>query len=112
MKTWMLTQFHSHPTETTWAWPVAASYADGHVAPRHPDNALGGAWGLVQGECGPHHIAAAEQDPRVQPYRTVWDTITPETVRAYASQGAQAGMMLCQLLSLLAKTEPAFAMCG
>jgi hypothetical protein len=104
---WMLTQFHTHP-DTGWVWPVAASYANGHVAPRHPDTADG--WALVLCESHGHHIEAAKQDPRVQAYRTVWDVITPGTVTAYAAQGATAGMMLCQLLSMLANNyEPGFA---
>ena len=108
MKVWMLTQFHEHPERRDLhpSWPVAASYANGHVAPCHPDGADG--WALVQVECGVHHIEAAGQDPRVKAYRTVWDVITPETVTAYAAQGAKPGMMLCQLLSLLAAWEPAF----
>jgi hypothetical protein len=108
MKTWMLTQFHPHGErpDIHAGWPVAASYANGHIAPRHPKTADG--WALVACNSGVHHIDAAGQDPRVQPYRTVWDTITPETVTAYAAQGAKPGMMLCQLLSLLAAWEPGF----
>ncbi|MGA8877938.1 MAG: hypothetical protein WB555_20530 [Candidatus Korobacteraceae bacterium] len=105
---WMLTQFHPHGTdpETHPVWPVAASYADGHIAPRHPETADG--WALVLCTSGTHHIEAAMLDPRVQPYRTVWDPITPETVTTYAAQGAKAGMMLCQLLAVLAQWEPGF----
>jgi hypothetical protein len=109
MKIWMLTQFtpHGEHPDVHAAWPVAASYSDGHRAPRHPDDPING-WGLVLCEVGTHHIEAANQDPRVHAYRTVWDTITPETVAAYAAQGAKPGMMLCQLLSLLAAWEPGF----
>jgi hypothetical protein len=108
MSVWMLTQFHPHSErpDVHPKWPVAASYANGHVAPLHPDEDNG--WALVLCEAGAHHIEAAAQDPRVKPYRTVWDTITPETVTAYEAQGAKPGMMLCQLLSLLAAWEPGF----
>ncbi|HZR58470.1 MAG TPA: hypothetical protein VFA74_16475 [Terriglobales bacterium] len=104
MKVWMLTQFHVHPQfpDAHPKWPVAASYGNGHVAPRHPDTEDG--WALVLCEAGVHHIEAAALDPRVEPYRTLWDEITPQTVTAYADKGAKAGMMLCQLLSLLANT--------
>lgn len=78
MTTWMLSQFYTEPLHGN-EWPVAASYSNGQ------------------------QIEAAEQDPRVQPYRTPWDTITPETVSAYASAGAVPGMMLGQLLTLLAR---------
>jgi hypothetical protein len=108
MKVWMLTQFlpHAERPDVHPKWPVAASYASGHVAPRHPDTADG--WALVLCDVDPHHIEAAAQDPRVQPYRTPWDELTPETIKAYASEGAKAGMMLCQLLSRLAAVEPGF----
>ena len=36
------------------------------------------------------------------------NVITPETLAAYQSQGANEDMMLCQLVSLLAKWEPGF----
>lgn len=84
MKIWMLTQFlpHGESPDIHKAWPVAASYASGHVAPRHPDNPVNG-WALVLCEAGPDHIEAAREDPRIKGvYRTVWDTITPETVAA------------------------------
>jgi len=112
MKVWMLTQFHPHAQhpELHPLWPVAASYADGHIAPRHPETADG--WALVACNSGAHHIEAANQDPRVQAYRTVWDTITPKTVETYEPQGAKPGMMLCQLLSLLAAWEPGFGAIG
>jgi hypothetical protein len=103
---WMLTQFYIDSTRDGFEWPVAAAYANGHTAPRHPDTSDG--WALVFCNSDSHQIEAAAQDPRVQPYRTVWDTITPETVAAYAAQGAVTGMMLCQLLSLLAQWEAGF----
>jgi hypothetical protein len=109
MKIWMLTQFapHGEHPDIHEAWPVAASYASGHVAPRHPDTADG--WALVLCLADPHHIEAAREDPRIKGvYRTVWDTITPETVADYEAQGAKPGMMLCQLLSVLAEWEPGF----
>jgi hypothetical protein len=105
-KHWALTQFHVHAEfpDIHPKWPVAASYANGHVAPRHPD--MDDGWALVL--CNDLHHEAAEQDPRIQPYYTVWDTITPETVAAYKAEGAKPGMMLCQLLSLLARIYPGF----
>ena len=105
---WALTQFHPHGErpDVHPMWPVAASYSNGHVAPRHPETADG--WALVR--CSHLHFEAAKQDPRVEPYRTVWDVITPKTVETYAAQGAKPGMMLCQLLSLLANNyEMGFA---
>jgi len=70
-------------------------------------NAAEDGWALVLIDDLGHE--GAEQDPRVQPYRTMFDTITPETVQTYAAQGAKDGMMLCQLLSLLAKWGIGFA---
>jgi hypothetical protein len=74
MKIWMLTQFapHGEHPDIHEAWPVAASYASGHVAPRHPDTADG--WALVLCLADPHHIEAAREDPRIKGvYRTVWE---------------------------------------
>jgi hypothetical protein len=105
MQVWMLSQLYIEPINN-WGLPVAASYANGHTAPRHPDTPDG--WALVRCNSTMTQIEAAELDPRVQPYRTVWDVISPDTVTAYQEQGAAAGMMLCQLLSLLAKWEPGF----
>jgi hypothetical protein len=105
MRVWMLSQHYQCPVNGTR--PVCDAYSNGHLCPRYADDVVNG-WSLVQGDCSPQQIDASLQDPRVQAYRTVWDTITPETVTAYAAQGATAGMMLCQLLSLLAKWEPGF----
>src|SRR5579872_2485351 len=75
---------------------VAESYGNGCIAPRWPDGLdnptvdetgqVKDVWGLVK----VHHLncEAAETDPRVQPYHTVYDPITPETVAAYQGQGA------------------------
>jgi hypothetical protein len=99
---WMLSQFYIEPLNNL-EWPVAASYSNGHVCPCHPATADG--WALVECNSGPTQIEAASQDSRVQPYKTLWDTITPETVTAYADKGAKAGMMLGQLLQVLAQTD-------
>jgi hypothetical protein len=98
--TWMLSQFYTEPVNG-WEWPVAASYSNGHDCPLHPD--APGGWALVRCDSAPQQIEAAEQDPRVQPYRTLWDPLTPETVAAYQNKGATAGMMLGQLIQLLAQ---------
>jgi hypothetical protein len=106
---WVLTQFGPHPDfpDVHPMWPIAAAHGNGHISPRYPENADG--WALVL--CGGLDHESARRDPRVAAtYRTVWDVITPETVTAYAAQGATAGMMLCQLLSLLAEWEPGFGM--
>ena len=102
MQIWMLTQFYNDPVHG-FEWPVAASYGNGHVCPRHPDDPSG--WALCLVNAGTQQVEAAEQDPRVQPYRTLWDPLTAETVAAYAAQGAKAGMMLGQLIQLLAQTD-------
>src|SRR6185437_1721875 len=106
MTVWMLSQFGIDPS-TNWDLPVAASYSNGYVSPRNPDAPE--TWALVLCDSTTQQIEAAAQDPRVQPYRTPWDSLTPETVTAYAAQGAQAGMMLGQLLALLAQTTGAYA---
>jgi len=106
MQIWMLSQFYTEPLNGD-EWPVAATYSNGHVCPQHPATPDG--WALVKCDAGTPQIEAAMQDPRVQPYRTLWDTITPETVTAYASAGAKDGMMLCQLLSLLAQNNLDYA---
>lgn len=105
MTVWMLSQFYVEPING-WDWPVAASYSNGHNCPQHPDAPE--TWALVKCDSASQQMEAAAQDPRVQPYHTVWDTITPETVTAYAAKGATAGMMLCQLLSTLARIDPGY----
>lgn len=97
MTIWMLSKFYTEPIHGN-EWPVAASYSNGHTCPEHPTT---GEWALVKCEAGAPQAEAANEDPRVQPYRTLWDTITPETVAAYVDQGAKAGMMLGQLLQVL-----------
>lgn len=106
MIVWMLSQMYKEPVND-WDWPVASSYANGHDCPRHPDTPDG--WALVKCESAAQQIEAAAQDPRVQPYRTLWDPLTPETVTAYANKGAVAGMMLGQLLQLLAQTDHGYS---
>jgi hypothetical protein len=103
MKMWVLSQFGTEPVNG-WEWPVAASYSNGHICPQHPTAPE--TWALVL--CNDLHNEAAAADPRVQVFHTVWDMITPETVTAYQDRGAKAGMMLCQLLSLLAQEEPGY----
>lgn len=102
---WMLSQFYKEPAHG-WDWPVAASYSDGHECPRHPD--APGGWALVRCNASSHQVEAAALDPRVQPYRTLWDALTPETVAAYQQQGAAVGMMLGQLIQRLAQSDPGF----
>jgi hypothetical protein len=115
MWTWALTKYVRDASGNLRA--VAESYGNGLISPRWPDGlnnpevdengqVVGEIWGLVTVRL--MHVEAAAQDPRVQPYHTVYDTITPETVTAYQEQGAQPGMMLCQLLSLLARWEAGF----
>jgi hypothetical protein len=112
---WALTQYAQLNDGSFHA--VAVDYGNGSVSPRFPDGLWNNptlddtgnvkdVWGLVKVQ----HLDcdAAETDPRVQPYHTVYDPITPETVAAYQEQGAQPGMMLCQLLALLARWCPAF----
>lgn len=105
MTVWMLSQFAQEPVND-WEWPVAASYSNGHDCPQHP--IAPETWALVKCDSTPAQMNAAEQDPRVQPYRSLWDTITPETVTAYTSVGAAAGMTLGQLLQLLSKVDPGY----
>ena len=102
----MLSQFYTEPING-WAWPVAASYSNGFRCPRSPEAPE--TWALVSCNCTSQQIEAAAEDPRVQPYRTLWDPLTPETITAYAAAGAKAGMMLGQLLQMLAQTEPGYA---
>lgn len=106
MKVWMLSQMYTEP-QNGWDWPVASSYSNGHDCPQHPDTPNG--WALVKCESSIQQIEAAEEDPRVQPYRTLWDPLTPETVTAYQSKGATAGMMLGQLIQLLAQSDGGYA---
>ena len=95
---------------------VAENYGNGCENPQFPEgletaeldeNRGIALWGLIR----VRHLncEAAATDPRVQVYYTVWDELTPETVSAYAAQGARPGMMLCQLLSLLARVHPGYA---
>jgi len=107
MKVWILSKHYVCPSDGH-VRPVCVAYSNGHTSPRYADDIENG-WALVLCECGAHHIEAASMDPRVEVYRTVWDEITPQTVTAYEAQGAKPGMMLCQLLSLLAKWEPGFS---
>lgn len=94
----------------------AVAYGNGSISPRWPDglnNPVVDDKGLVQDVWGlvlVHGLncEAADTDSNVQPYHTVYDIITPETVTAYQAQGAVPGMMLCQLLALLARWCPAF----
>lgn len=109
MTVWMLSKFYTEP-ENNFIWPVAASYSNGHNCPVHPETP--GAWALVRCDSAPPQIEAAGMDPRVQPYRTLWDTITPETVDAYKTKGAAQGMMLGQLLQILAQIEPGYMGAG
>lgn len=102
---WMLSQFYTEPLHG-WEWPVAASYSNGHECPQHP--IAPETWALVKCNSAVQQIEAAALDARVQPYRTLWDTLTPETVRAYAADGAAQGMPLGQLLQILAQREPGY----
>lgn len=104
MQVWMLSQFYKEPINK-WDWPVCASYANGHSCPQHP---AAGGWALVLCESSSQQVEAAAQDPRVQPYRTLWDPITDATVKAYKKQGAKSGMMLGQLIQLLAQADHGF----
>jgi hypothetical protein len=106
MTVWMLSQFYNEPANG-WEWPVAASYSNGHDCPQHPVSPE--TWALVRCESSGQQLEAAAQDPRVHPYRTLWDILTPETVSAYASKGAASGMMLGQLLQILAESDPGYA---
>lgn len=106
MQVWMLSKFYTD-TVHGFLWPYADAYANGHVCPVHPDPADG--WALVKCESNTGQLEAAAQDPNVQPYRTMWDTITAETASAYQNKGATAGMMLCQLIALLAQSDGGFA---
>jgi hypothetical protein len=111
---WALTQFVKFPDGIVRN--VAESYgAGGCENPRVPDGLLDvqpdetgliDMWGLVV--VHGLNIDSASTDPRVQPYHTLYDTITPETVAAYKAQGATEGMLLCQLLALLSRWEPTF----
>lgn len=109
MTIWMLSQFYSEP-ELDREWPVAATYSNGHHCPAHP--VAPETWALVRCDSAPQQIEAAEQDPRVKVFRTLWDTITPETVTAYEGKGATQGMMLGQLLQKLAQLEPGYMGAG
>lgn len=102
---WMLSQFVTCPTWST-PHPVCAAYSNGHLYPEPPVTSDG--WAFVACNSGSHQIEAAAQDPRVNIYRTLWDPITPQTVISYAAQGAKAGMMLGQLIQLLAQTNHSF----
>lgn len=106
MTIWMISQFYTEPVNG-WDWPVAASYSNGHTCPRNPEAPE--TWALVQCDSSPQQIEAADQDPRVHPYRTMWDLLTPETVTAYQKNGAIAGMMLGQLIQLLAQGDMGYA---
>lgn len=106
--TWMLSQCYTVP-ESGFIWPYCAAYSNGVVCPKFPpENPTSGGWALVRCRSSAQQIEAAAQDPRIQPYRTLWDTLTPDTVTAYAAAGAKDGMMLCQLLALLAQTEAGY----
>ena len=102
----MLSQFYIDP-DNGWTWPVCAAYSNGHVCPSNPATTDG--WALVRVNPAPQQLEAAAQDPRVKPYRTLWDPITPETVTAYQGKGATAGMMLGQLIQLLAQSDPGYS---
>lgn len=105
MTAWMLSQFYVEPVNG-FLWPVAASYSNGHDCPAPPT--APSPWALVRCFSQPQQIEAAALDPRVQPYRTLWDPITPDTVEAYKAKGAAPGMMLGQLLQRLAEIEPGY----
>jgi hypothetical protein len=105
---WALTQYAKGPDGTLYA--AAHSYGNSGISPCFPDglteaepdaNGQIAIWGLVL-VCDLNHEAAA-QDPRVHPYHSLFDVITPETVTAYAARGAKKGMMLGQLLAVLAQ---------
>jgi hypothetical protein len=97
---------------------VAKSYSTsgGVLNPRYPDELetaavddsgqVGGVWGLVLIHCLNQEAAAT--DPRVQPYYSLFDEITPDTVESYRKQGAKAGMMLGQLLAVLVRQEASY----
>jgi hypothetical protein len=102
---WMLSQFYTDQNGDPR--PVCWSYSNGYICPQHPGDLTAG-WALVKCESGAHQIDAAKQDPRVQVYLTPWDTLTAETVTAYAAKGATAGMMFGQLLALLASSDSAY----
>lgn len=106
MQVWMLSKFYTD-TVHGFLWPDADAYSSGHVCPVYPDSTDG--WALVKCQSTTGQIEAAGQDPNVQPYRTHWDPLTPETVAAYKNKGANAGMMLGQLIQLLARTEMGYA---
>ena len=104
MTVWMLSQFYQDPD--LGLWPVAASYSNGHVCPQNPTDPNG--WALVRCDSSAQQIEAASQDPRVRPYRTSWDIVGAETVTAYQGVGATQGMLLGQLLRLLASLDPGY----
>lgn len=104
---WMLSKFYIHP-DNGFTWPFAAAYSNGHLCPRCPED-IQNDWALVRCYSTPQQIEAAAQDPRVQPYRTLWDPINRDTFEAYKTKGAAEGMLLGQLLQILAQTEPGYA---
>jgi hypothetical protein len=104
---WMLSQFVVDP-DTKAPHPVCAGYSLGFMYPEPPEDLTSG-WALVKCSSSSHQIEAAMQDPRVCVYHTLWDVITPETVGAYKTKGAIAGMMLGSLVALLAQSDPTVA---
>lgn len=107
MKIWMLSQHYICP-ESNSPRPICWAYSNGHVCPENAADIENG-WALVRCNSDAHQIDAAGQDPRVRVFRTLWDVITPETVTAYQSKGAVAGMMLGQLIQILAQSDPGYA---
>jgi hypothetical protein len=121
MDTWMLSKFYIN-TENGFIWPVAATYSNGHVCPRFPDDVENG-WALVKCNSTPQQIQAAMEDPRVLVYRSLWDPVTPDTISAHATTLALStdmvstdapipvggeSMVLGQLLRLLGQVEPGY----
>jgi hypothetical protein len=98
---WFLTKFFVD--DDGLERPVCTAYGMRYMVPVHPPN---DGWALCLMLTAPHQMDAASKDPRVQPYRSSFSTITPETVEAYAAQGAVAGMWLGELLDTLSIYDP------
>src|SRR6476619_7945395 len=106
MQKWMLTQCWID-SKGNWL-PVCMAYGHRWLMPSRPSDIAD--WCLVLILTSSHQMDAATQDPRVQVYRTSFATITDETVATYASQGAEPGMSLGELLDVLSAENANFGL--
>jgi hypothetical protein len=95
--------------DSTGAWkPICAAYGHRWLMPAQPPTIND--WCLALILTSAHQMDAATQDPRVQVYRTPFAQITDETVTTYASQGAEPGMSLGELLDVLSAENSNYGM--